>query len=295
MREGLAFKPDADPDRHRAGRGAAAGALAHLARRGARRRLRHLERAAHLPRRRSDARGAGAGQRAASCSTSASRRPTSRWPPASPRTSTPLVVLTVGTDCNVGKMTAQLQLAEQLRARGMRTTLRGHRPDRHHDRGVGDLGRRGGVRLHRRRGGAAGARGEQGRRHRPGRGAGEHQSPRVLRRHAEPAPRLLPRRADPLPPGQPRVPRRLPRRPRGSRFRRSRITSAGTRTSGPPVHPTKVVGICLNTYDLDEAEARAACASARQRNRAPLHRSRCGSTRHRWSTPSWPPRTRLPR
>ncbi len=35
----------------------------------------------------------------------------------------PLIVLTVGTDCNVGKMTAQLQLVNQLRARGMRTSF----------------------------------------------------------------------------------------------------------------------------------------------------------------------------
>src|SRR6185295_5517700 len=34
-----------------------------------------------------------------------------------------LVVLTVGTDCNVGKMTAQLQIVDQLRKRGVRTNF----------------------------------------------------------------------------------------------------------------------------------------------------------------------------
>ena len=29
-----------------------------------------------------------------------------------------------------------------------------------------------------------------------------------------------------------------------------------------PVHPTRVIGICLNTFDLDEAQARAAVARA---------------------------------
>jgi uncharacterized NAD-dependent epimerase/dehydratase family protein len=51
------------------------------------------------------------------------RRPPPGLPIASGRAKSvdPFLVLTVGTDCNVGKMTAQLQLARQLNARGART------------------------------------------------------------------------------------------------------------------------------------------------------------------------------
>jgi uncharacterized NAD-dependent epimerase/dehydratase family protein len=50
------------------------------------------------------------------------RRPPARLPVAAglARKLEPLIVLSVGTDCNVGKMTAQLQLIEGLKARGLR-------------------------------------------------------------------------------------------------------------------------------------------------------------------------------
>lgn len=51
------------------------------------------------------------------------RRPPAGLPIASGRAKAvePFVILTVGTDCNVGKMTAQLQLSRQLNERGART------------------------------------------------------------------------------------------------------------------------------------------------------------------------------
>ena len=51
------------------------------------------------------------------------RRPPADLPVASgaAKTVEPYVVLTVGTDCNVGKMTAQLQLGRELNAGGLRT------------------------------------------------------------------------------------------------------------------------------------------------------------------------------
>jgi uncharacterized NAD-dependent epimerase/dehydratase family protein len=51
------------------------------------------------------------------------RKPPADLPVASgaAKTVDPYVVLTVGTDCNVGKMTAQLQIARELNASGLRT------------------------------------------------------------------------------------------------------------------------------------------------------------------------------
>ncbi len=51
------------------------------------------------------------------------RRPPADLPVASGKAKEvdPFVILTVGTDCNVGKMTAQLQITQQLNDRGIRT------------------------------------------------------------------------------------------------------------------------------------------------------------------------------
>ena len=61
--------------------------------------------------------------RAKGCKLLDLRRPPADLPIASglAKEVDPLVVLTVGTDCNVGKMTAQLQLTMKLNARGIRT------------------------------------------------------------------------------------------------------------------------------------------------------------------------------
>jgi uncharacterized NAD-dependent epimerase/dehydratase family protein len=51
------------------------------------------------------------------------RRPPADLPVSSGKAKAvePFVILTVGTDCNVGKMTSQLQITKQLNARGLRT------------------------------------------------------------------------------------------------------------------------------------------------------------------------------
>ena len=40
-------------------------------------------------------------------------------------------------------------------------------------------------------------------------------------------------------------------------------------SAAQPVHPTKVIGICLNTYDMDEAAARDACTRAAEETGLP--------------------------
>ena len=40
-------------------------------------------------------------------------------------------------------------------------------------------------------------------------------------------------------------------------------------SAAQPVHPTKVIGICLNTYDMDEAAAREACTRAAEETGLP--------------------------
>ena len=140
------------------------------------------------------------------------RRPPADLPIASglAKALDPLVILTVGTDCNVGKMTAQLQLTRTLNQRGVRTRFvpTGQTGIMIEGWGiavdavVADF--------------IAGAaewltvEGAKGRGRRPGGGAGEHQPPRLLRGHPGPASRLLSRCHDPLPPEQPAVHRRLP-------------------------------------------------------------------------------------
>ena len=69
------------------------------------------------------------------------------------------IVLTVGSDCAIGKMTVALELDREARAARAEVGLRPDGPDRDRDRRLGDLGRRGRLRLHRRRGRAARRRG----------------------------------------------------------------------------------------------------------------------------------------
>ena len=119
------------------------------------------------------------------------------------------VVLTVGSDCAIGKMTVALELDAEARRRGVAQRVRPDRPDRDRDRGLGDLGRRGRRRLRRRRRRAARARGGRARRRGAlGRGPGLAAPSGVLGRHARADARQRAARVRALPPRRAGVRRR---------------------------------------------------------------------------------------
>ena len=100
------------------------------------------------------------------------------------------IVLTVGSDCAIGKMTVATRARPRGAAARHRIRVRPDGPDRHRDRRLGHRGRRRRRRLHRRRRRAARRRGPPPRRRAADRrGAGLAPPPAVLGRHARPLPR----------------------------------------------------------------------------------------------------------
>ena len=96
---------------------------------------------------------------ASSCATCAGRRADLSTATGANLELDATIVLTVGSDCAIGKMTVSLELDLEARRRGIALGLRPDRPDRDRDRRLGDRGRRGRRRLHRRRRRAARRRG----------------------------------------------------------------------------------------------------------------------------------------
>lgn len=191
------------------------------------------------------------------------RRPPADLPVAAGRVKTldAYVVLTVGTDCNVGKMTAQLQLAGELTRRGVRTRfvatgqtgimLEGWGIAV--DAVVADF--IAGAAEHITLEGAADADvvlvEGQGSINHPG-----YSGVTLGLLHGScPDGLILCHQASRLYIGDYREEAWL-RIPPLSEYVRV------YETVGSMVHPTRVLGVCLNTYDLPEADARRACEEA---------------------------------
>lgn len=172
-----------------------------------------------------------------------------------------LVVLTVGTDCNVGKMTAQLQLVDGLRKRGLKTRFVATGQTGIFIEGwgtgvdavVADF--------------IAGAAEELVLKAAPGadvvlvEGQGSINHPGYsgvtlgLLHGSCPSALILCHQAT----------REFIGEYRGSPWLRIPPLSKYVtmyEMIGSAVHPTRVIGICMNTYDLDDAAAREACAAA---------------------------------
>ena len=162
---------------------AAAGGVARLAGGSARRGLRSLEWAAHLPGRRPVARGQGQGGRPADIRPSApSRRPARGLRGGQGRR--PLRGPHRGNRLQRRKDDGAASARPGAQRRRPSHPVCPDRSDRHHDRRLGHCGGRGDLRLRRRRRRASGTTRGRGCGRGSGRRAGEHQSSRLLGRHA---------------------------------------------------------------------------------------------------------------
>ena len=170
------------------------------------------------------------------------------------------IVLTVGSDCAIGKMTVSLELERRRAAAGSRRascrparpgsrSLAGGSPSMRSSPTSSPAPPSGWSSRARARGRAAARR-----------GAGSGHSPRVLRRHAGADPRLRAAPVRPLPP--------WPARPRsraipGTRCSRSRSSSTCTSAFRFPPGRQRWPRVALNTRLLDDdGAARAAIAAA---------------------------------
>lgn len=180
----------------------------------------------------------------------------------------PFVILTVGTDCNVGKMTAQLQLVDRLNARGVRTRFvpTGQTGIMIEGWGIGvdavvaDFIAGAAERLV-----LEGAQGAdivlvegQGSINHPG-----YSGVTLGLLHGScPDALLLCHQSSREHIGDYRVASWVKIPPLSTYVR-------WYEEIGGMVHPTKTIGICLNTYDLDDAAAKKACAAAEQETGIP--------------------------
>ena len=185
------------------------------------------------------------------------------------------IVLTVGSDCAIGKMTVSLELDREARARGLALRVRADRPDGDRDRRLGHRRRRGRLRLPRRRGGAARRRGaERGGELLLGRGPGVAAAPRVLGRHARADARLArrTRSCSATSPGRPRS-----RATRATRCRRSPELVELHERIALPAPAGEGRGDRAEHARPRRGGARAAIAAAPRRRRGCRPTTRCAS------------------
>ena len=216
-----------------------------------------------VPRRRPGVRRGRRGGRRRGSSTTGGRPSGWRRPSAGATCPGKRVILTVGTDCAIGKMSVALELRRGRRGAPAPSAVDGpDRPDRDDDRGLGRGRRPGHQRLHQRHRRVARRAGRGARRLGHRRGPGLDRPPGLQRRDAGPHPRGDAARDGPGPQAGPRpsttsttCPRRRSRSPSCRPFIELHERIAGL------VAPSKVVAIALNTsLFADDDEARRVIA-----------------------------------